>query len=285
MKLIPFLAMFILSAVLRAADQPPPWQGVGLTVQPVSEVTAIRPGQPFYAGLFLHHQGGTHTYWQSPGLAGVATHLEWTLPKGWTAGEIEWPAPDKVKMASINTHGFERDVLLMVKITPPAKVDEKTVTLKTKAVWMCCGTTCEFGNHDFQITLPVEAGTEPAWNAEWRKVFERERATFPVPLTGWKLSAARSGKKITLTADAEQKNAVMPEDAIFFSTDNLICSHPPQKWTKTATGFQAELEVSEFPPKDQTKLRGVITGTKAWQAHGKKAAVIEVPLKVEAAGK
>jgi thiol:disulfide interchange protein DsbD len=217
--------------------------------------------------------------------------MEWELPKGWTAGEIEWPAPDKVKMASINTHGYERDVLLMVKITPPPKVEEKTVTLKTKAVWMCCGTTCNLGNHDFEMTLPVEAGAEPAWNAEWRKVFERERATFPVALTGWKLSAVRKGKKIALTAEPEKEGVKMPEEAIFFSADLpfgqnrfFIDSDLPQKWTASGSGFRADLPVSDWLPKDQSVLRGVITGKKAWLPNDKRAALVEVPVKTEAKG-
>lgn len=88
-------------------------QGKGLTVELTSEVSAIRPGQPFYAGLYVRLVKGWHIYWKNPGLAGVPVNLQWKLPAGWAAGEIEWPAPYRVKMASINTHGFERDVMLM----------------------------------------------------------------------------------------------------------------------------------------------------------------------------
>src|SRR5688500_2595926 len=164
MKLPVLFALLIFSAICVKSADPAPWRGLGLTVQPVSEVTAIRPGQPFYAGLFIHHDPKHHTYWLCPGVAGVQTQMKWTLPEGWTAGEIEWPAPDKVKMASLDTHGYERDVLLMVKITPPAKIDASAVTLKTKASWMCCATTCNHGVRDLAITLPVVAGAEPAWN-------------------------------------------------------------------------------------------------------------------------
>ncbi len=281
MKPLVLLASFALSSsgnpVTTLASGP--WRGQGLTVQPVNEVAAVRPGQPFYVGLFLHHDQHCHTYWQSPGLAGVPTNMAWTLPEGWTAGEIEWPAPDKVKMAQIDTHGFERDVLLMVKITPPAKTEGKTVTLKTKANWMCCGTTCNPGFHDFTFTLPVTAGKEPEWNAKWHKVFEKERANFPVAAAGWKLSAVRKDQKIVLTGEAVEKDAPVPDKAVFFSTDNFICSNLPQTWTKTANGFEAELGVSEFPPKDQSVLRGIITGGNAWTGKDKRAALVEVPVK------
>src|SRR6188474_3333938 len=94
--------LILLPALLLPAWAEPPLQatfsGTGVKVELVSEVTAIRPGQPFYAGLFLRHEPAYHTYWKNPGLAGVVTKLEWTLPPGWKAGGIEWPAPDKVMM-------------------------------------------------------------------------------------------------------------------------------------------------------------------------------------------
>lgn len=277
-----FLFLTLLFSLLPAQAAPPAaaeFRGKGLTVELVSEVTSVCPGQPFYAGLFIQHDPKHHTYWLNPGLAGVATKLEWSLPQGWTAGEIEWPAPDKVKMANIDTHGFERDVLLMVKITPPPKGGSPAVTLKTKASWMCCGATCNPGYRDFAVTLPVSAGAGPAWHKRWHPVFEKERANFPVPLTGWKLNAVRKDKKIILTGEPEQKGAAMPEKPLFFSSDNLICSHPPQTWTATPAGFRAELEVSNFPPKDQSVLRGLLSGMPGWRPDGSRAVSIEVPLK------
>ena len=253
------------------------FRGKGLTVELVSEVTTVRPGQPFHAGLYIRHDAAHHTYWKNPGLAGVATNLEWTLPAGWTAGSIEWPAPDKVLMAQINTHGYERDELLMVKLTPPAQCD-KEVTLKTKASWMCCAKSCHPGFCDLTLTLPVVAGPEAAWHEKWRGVFELERAQFPVPVQGWKFSAQRQGKKILLSGTPEKQGVALPEAPQFFSSDNLICSHPKQTWRKTATGFTAELEASDFPPKEKKQLRGLLRGQPGWNPNDARAVEIAVPL-------
>jgi len=260
---------------VAAAD----FHGLGLTVELVSEVTAIQPGQPFYAGLFIRHDPAYHTYWKNPGLAGVPTKLEWTLPPGWKAGEIEWPAPDKVMMANIATHGYERDVLLMVKLTPPAEIREAAVTLQTKASWMCCARTCNPGFCDLALKLPVAAGAKPSWHPQWHKVFEKERAAFPVPLTGWKLSAVKKGKKIILTGEPAKPGTAMPGMPVFFSADNFICSHPPQKWRVTPNGFHAELEMSDLPPKDQSVLRGLLRSKSGWVPRPPRAAIIEVPVK------
>ncbi len=281
MKLASLLLIF-LAQLLPAEERPTvsaTFAGKGLNVELVSEVTTIRPGQPFYAGLLFHHDPGYHTYWKNPGLAGVPTNLQWSLPPGWKAGEIEWPAPDKVMMAQIATHGYERDVLLMVKLTPPAKIRDATVTLQTKASWMCCARTCNPGYCDLALSLPIAAGAEPAWHPQWHKAFRNERAAFPVPITGWKLSAVKQGKKIILTGQPEKPGTTLPEKPVFFSSDNFICSHPPQVWQATATGFQAELEMSELPPKNQSVLRGLLRSKSGWLPKDSRAAIIEVPVK------
>lgn len=275
MKSLLFALLCLLVPLCPAGE---PWRGTNLSVELVCEVTAVRPGQPFYAGLFIKHDPGCHTYWLNPGLAGVPTKMDWSLPDGWSAGAIEWPAPDKVKMAAIDTHGFERDVLLMVKITPPAKVSDDKVTLQTLATWMCCGHICKPDRHDCSLTLPIQAGAAAAWSEKWHPVFEKERTQLPIAIVGWKFTATRKDNKILLTGQAEKPGLTLPEEPVFFSSDNLICSHPQQIWRKTAEGFTAELEISNLPPKNPTALRGLLRGKTGWNAPDSRAVTIDVPL-------
>lgn len=266
------------------AEEPPAattagFRGKGLYVELVTDVTAVRPGHPFSAGLFIRHDTGWHTYWKNPGLAGVAPVLDWKLPEGWKTSDIEWPAPDKVRMAAIDTNGYEHDVLLMVTITPPRQIAEKEIDLKLKASWLCCTLACTPGWADLSLKLPVAApGDPPAWSRFWRRVFERERLFLPVPLTGWKFSAVRKDKTVILTGEPEKPGLTFPEAPRFFSFDGLICSHPPQKWETAGNGFRAELPVSDFAPKDQSKLRGLLRGTPGWLPGDPRAAMIEVPI-------
>jgi len=45
------------------------------------------------AGVELKLDEGWHTYWKNPGDAGSPTKIEWQLPTGISAGEIQWPLP------------------------------------------------------------------------------------------------------------------------------------------------------------------------------------------------
>jgi hypothetical protein len=60
----------------------------------VATATA-KPGDTVMAGVRLKMAAGWHTYWRNPGGPGISTEIQWKLPPGATAGEIQWPTPEK----------------------------------------------------------------------------------------------------------------------------------------------------------------------------------------------
>ena len=52
---------------------------------------SARPGDTITAGVRLQMDKGWHTYWKNSGASGKPTEIDWQLPPGVTAGEIEWP--------------------------------------------------------------------------------------------------------------------------------------------------------------------------------------------------
>src|SRR6185503_16909381 len=98
-----------------------------------------------------------HTYWKTPG-TGLPTTLEWTLPAGWTAGEIQWPAPKilRDRTTTIIGNGYEGELLLPVTLTPPADLRPgAAVELKVHADWLMCEDVCVPGKADLTLSLPV----------------------------------------------------------------------------------------------------------------------------------
>jgi len=61
----------------------------------VAETDAVRPGQPLTVGIRLEMEKGWHTYWRNPGDSGLPTRVRWTLPAGFSAGELRWPYPQR----------------------------------------------------------------------------------------------------------------------------------------------------------------------------------------------
>lgn len=155
------------------------YQGQELVkAQLVTETGGIVPGQPFTVGLWLKIAPEWHTYWQYPGDSGLPASIEWELPAGFIAGEIQWPLPGRfVEPGDLVTYAYADEVLLIVQITPPGDLRDPSVTLKAKARWLVCKQSCVPGDGAVELTLPVVNSSEKA--AEHSELFARYRALLP----------------------------------------------------------------------------------------------------------
>ncbi len=251
-----------------------------LEVLLISEVTSIKPGTPFYVGLQLKHAPGYHTYWKFPGIVGVPTGIEWQLPPGFKVDEIEWPEPQRVMMYQIKAQGYEGDVLLPVKITPPKDLPIGTkVQLQGKAGWMCCGRECNPGFKDVSITLPV-SDDAPRMDEALRAKFAQSRDAVPKHLAGWKVSATRHDgivnlRLTALSEEAKARSSVI-KDMIFFTNDGLINADKVQTFSKPAPGeLMMKLEVSQYAEHpDAKELSGILQTPQGWSKDGSVKSVI-----------
>src|SRR3954454_10813712 len=75
-----------------------------------------RPGDTVLAGIHLRMDPHWHTYWKNPGLSGDPTKIEWQLPPGITAGEIQWPVPTKLPDKDLTTFIYKDEVALLVPL-------------------------------------------------------------------------------------------------------------------------------------------------------------------------
>jgi thiol:disulfide interchange protein/DsbC/DsbD-like thiol-disulfide interchange protein len=142
----------------------------------VADTTAIEPGKPFTVGLLLKMAPHWHTYWQYPGDSGMPTRIDWQLPSGFLADPIQWPIPKKsVEPGDLVTYGYDDEVMLLVKITPPKQLGEREITLSGHASWLVCEKICIPGDGGVSLTLPIGKSGRPA-NGE---LFEKYRAQLP----------------------------------------------------------------------------------------------------------
>lgn len=257
MRLPEFIAFLLISCALRAEEIDKP-----LEIELISEVGTICAGKPFFLGLHLKHPPGTHTYWKNPGIVGISTSIEWELPLGFHAGEIQWPAPKVVKMGGHDAQGYEGETLLMIPITPPAEIAGASVKITAKASWMCCGIGCHPAtNIPFAITLPV--GDITATDSASRLLFKKFRSQIPKAESSWKeISAKREGGKIIVTLDPvfRQPDPFLdPANIRFFTADGQVNSERKQEVSMTAQGvIVMTLDASETAPKLSKSLPGVV---------------------------
>jgi len=161
----------------------------------VSSAAAAVPGQPFEVGLLLEMAPGWHTYWEFSGDAGMPTKIAWSLPAGFRAGPIRWPAPHLMaEPGDIWTYGYEGRVLLSATIFPPNEM-ESPVILRGDASWLVCKDICVPGSAELKLDLPVSARSAPdhaGLFAEFRSQIPSAEAP-PYPLA-WK----NSGRELSV---------------------------------------------------------------------------------------
>ncbi|MBC7434536.1 MAG: thioredoxin family protein [Bdellovibrionales bacterium] len=190
----------LLAIALVAASLLPGWvssQGLSSSANPKSVIVTeqvraelmahapdgVEPGKQVWVGLQLAHKPEWHTYWKNSGDSGLPTVLQWSLPKGVTAGDIAWPLPKKIAIGNLANYGYEGAVLLPVPLTisPDFKPSLLSSDLEVKlhAAWLVCRKECIPQEGDFVIKVPVRGSM-----AGFGAAFDAAFAAQPKPLGG-----------------------------------------------------------------------------------------------------
>ena len=157
-----FLMLAALVAPLLAMAAP---GAVVATPQVRAELVAHAPdgvaaGQTLWLGLKIEHQPHWHTYWKNPGDSGLPTTLEWQLPDGVSAGEIQWPTPRKLPIGPLMNFGYEGRLLLPVPVQLKQAPADGVMKIQLKAEWLVCKDVCIPESGSFSLELPTRAATK-----------------------------------------------------------------------------------------------------------------------------
>ncbi|MGD1001398.1 MAG: protein-disulfide reductase DsbD domain-containing protein [Candidatus Brocadiia bacterium] len=175
-----------------------------------ADASAVAAGQPFKVGVLFRIAPEWHIYWKYPGDAGLATEVKFELPKGFVAGELQWPLPQSfVQPGDVAGYGYTGEVLLTAQITPPKdlRVGEE-FAIRAKASWLSCHDVCRPGRAELNARLAVAAQREPANGT----LFGKWAARLPRTEESW--TAAKHLRSVvanadTLPASAETKIAIV----------------------------------------------------------------------------
>ncbi len=122
----------------------------------LAERGGIAPGETMYLGFHQELNEGWHVYWQNPGDSGLPLTLNWQLPEGWSAGEIQYPVPHQLSVPPLMNYGHEGKPTFLVPITAPATAKPGDIAnLSVKAGWLICEEICVPENADLEIAIPI----------------------------------------------------------------------------------------------------------------------------------
>jgi len=88
-------------------------------------------------------------------ISGIPTKIEWILPPGFKASEIQCLQPEKIVLSGLTNYGYEKDVLLPVEITPPPSLKHGTpLSSKPTPNGSCAAGKLHSRRSNFILTIP-----------------------------------------------------------------------------------------------------------------------------------
>lgn len=244
-----------LLSILLALAALPAWGGPAVKVQLICDTDSVQPGRPLRVGLRFELQEHWHIYWRNPGDSGMPPQVRWKLPAGFRAGDVQWPAPERLGSGSVIDFGYPESVVLPVEIQTPAATlgAGSTVTLSAEVSWLACGDICVPGRTDLTLSLPVRLTPGPA--SASHALFQETGSRLPRPMpAGWKAEAVPDGEVfvVTILGAREAK-------AWFFPFEGDQIDHAaPQNATALPGGLRLTLRKSGQLARTPARLEGVL---------------------------
>jgi DsbC/DsbD-like thiol-disulfide interchange protein len=240
-------------ASAQADAQAGPQQAPHVAARLIAETLKVVPGQPLHLELAQDIDPGWHTYWSNPGDSGLQTAIDWSLPQGFKAGSIVWPAPERFAVGPVVDCGYRHDILLPLTVETPADLPPGgDIVLSAHASWLVCSDTCIPEEAELSLSIPVGTASEP--DPRWADSFASSRARTPVPNP---FPVELSTTKNRFTLRLAMGDASRLRDVTFFPVDTQVINNDtPQAVTADSEGLSLTLipDTSKPPPPE---LNGV----------------------------
>jgi len=196
----------------------------------VLAVSTAKPGDTVMAALRLRMDRGWHTYWKNPGASGMATAIEWELPKGVEPGDIQWPPPEKLVPQKTDddgkpiagqfdydlaTYTYHGEAVLIIPLKLASDLKPGSLELKAKVSWLECEVACVPGDAQVSAKLQIGQETKPAAEAAQFQIWQAKLPQTPdglSPRAAWEQPASGESRALIL----EWQSAATANEPDFF---------------------------------------------------------------------
>lgn len=230
-----------------------------VNAQLVSEVSHVYPGETITVGLHQRIAPHWHTYWSNPGDSGTATSMDWTLPEGVVAGDIQWPAPHYFAVGPVGNYGYENNVTLLVPITVPSTVQPgASLPLSAKVNWLVCKDICIPQQATLRLDLPVVAKGSP--RSVKNEGIGQARSQLPRALP-WLVDAERAPDHVALILPPAAAGQGVTGVRFFASEWGQISHNAKQVQLQAGPQFVLQIPHGDAPAQIGDRLKGVLVLT------------------------
>jgi DsbC/DsbD-like thiol-disulfide interchange protein len=208
-----FAVLCALSAALSQSSRP---QHAHLSL--ILDRTALVPTESDWIGLRFELDPGWHIYWTNPGDSGEPPKIVWHLPVGIQAGDLQFPAPQRIPDHSLIDYGYQGSVVLLSKLTVPAGATSKQAEIGADVKYLVCREVCIPAKDHLSVTVPIGGRAKAAPEASQIQAAETH---LPRPLPrGVRASAASTQDGFVVTIAG--KSPSMGQATDFISADEQV---------------------------------------------------------------
>lgn len=239
----------------------------------LSEITAIQPGQSFWIAVHFLMEPQWHIYWRNPGDTGFPTTIEWDLPEGFTASNINWPFPKAIEFSELINIGYEDETFLLVEITPPSILDLDNVEIKCEVNWLACHDVCVPGSAKLSLSNSVNLDTQII-NSETVQLFAKAREQIPIRTEDWQIQSIVKGEELEILAIKPSwfQSDISSMQFFPYETD-LIQYAAPQKFELDDHGYKLTVQLSDNYDNNRSQISGVLVTNDGWRGEGSEKAL------------
>jgi DsbC/DsbD-like thiol-disulfide interchange protein len=173
---VSFLAAAIACGALSPAGAEDSASGWAISAKSAARLIAAPASEAggYHVGIEIKLSPSTITYWRSPGESGVSPVFDFSRSANLQSAEVRFPAPKRIEEAGSEIYGYDRDVVLPVRVAP--REANKPVELALELDYAACEKICIPVHASLQLTVPSTG------NSETQKLAAAE-ASVPQPLS------------------------------------------------------------------------------------------------------
>lgn len=247
--LLALLALWALPAHAQVA--PPTHIAAELAVE-----QAAVPGGEVTLALAFRPEPGWHGYWSNPGDAGYGMRLDWNLPRGWSAGDPQYPVPQRLLIGGLMNHVYAGPYAVLVPLQVPVGASG-IVPIEVRANWLACtDEICVPESATLTLRLAVAGSDVPQPGRDTR--FDGWRAALP-PLIDQpaRFDLTKESLRIAIPLPA---SAPLDAPHLFLQTEQVVDYGGAQRVARVGDLLVAELPRAGLGAMPPTIAGVLVTG-------------------------
>lgn len=232
--LLALLPVLNLTPLLPAFAQTPDL-APKVAVRILPEFDAVKPGQTIAMAVEQTIEDHWHVYWKNPGDSGEATRIRWVLPDGVTAGDIQWPIPERIAFGPLLNFGYNKRATYLVDLTIPSDYKASSISGTADIELLVCNEICIPETKEIKFDIPVTTTDANPTDANF---FANARAKIPETVA-WQglVEEANNALMLSFKADPEVLPLLSAAKSVeFYPEEWGIIQNPAPQIAKIENG-------------------------------------------------